>query len=326
MMSAPIKSPEWERAADAARKAGRVLVVSHMQPDGDAIGSAMALAHLLSGPDRTVVVAIDDPVPPLLNWLPGVADLVRDPGTGPWDLMISADASDESRTGQSGAAGRANSATVINLDHHASNTGFGDIQLVKPDAVSTTEVIMHWLPYLGAELTRDMAQLLLVGLVTDTLCFRTPNVTAETLVLAQELMNIGASLSDIVQRTLDHRPLAALNVWRSALQCVHYEDGLIYAAITREDLAMYGLSQPDDSGLIDVLAQTGEARIAVLFKQWPDGRVEIQMRSRPGVDVSQVAVALGGGGHKQAAGASIHAPLDDVISRTVSLLRHTLES
>src|SRR5690606_489941 len=123
--------------------------------------------------------------------------------SGEWDLMISVDASDEERTGQVGVYGRGHSQKVINLDHHATNTMFGDIYLVMPTAVSATEVVFHWLNHIGHAITIEVAVPLLTGLVTDTLGFRTSNVTSDTLGIAMKLMAVGASLHEITARTLD---------------------------------------------------------------------------------------------------------------------------
>ena len=130
------KAPQWEEASKAVREADTILIATHVRPDGDAIGSAMGLANALSQIGKKVTVVDDDPVPHFLKWLPNADTIVNTLDSGSWDVMISTDASDADRSGKVGAYGQANSKIVINLDHHETNTYFGDIFLVVPSAAS----------------------------------------------------------------------------------------------------------------------------------------------------------------------------------------------
>jgi phosphoesterase RecJ-like protein len=266
--------------------------------------------------------AVDEGVPDFFKFLPGAQTVHPILTSGAWDVMISLDASDEVRTGLCGEYGRANSQRVINLDHHATNTYFGDLQLVLPTAVSATEVVYHWLRAVDFPLTRDVAVPLLTGLVTDTLGFRTSNVRPETLAIAQALMQAGASLTEITARTLDNRSILQVNLWKYALASVAMYDGAVVAAqITQDDLKRSGLLDVTDGGLVGFLAKVNEAMIAAVFKETPEGRVEISLRAKPGFDVSEVALSLGGGGHRQAAGATIDGPLESARARVIPLLQ-----
>jgi phosphoesterase RecJ-like protein len=220
-----------------------------------------------------------------------------------------------------GAFGRSRSQQVINLDHHATNTLFGDIHLVMPETVSATEVIFHWLRHMQQPFSQDIAVPLLTGLLTDTLGFRTNNVTAETLWLATTLMEAGANLNDITMRTLDSKPFRMLELWKHALTSVMLDQAVIAANVTQADLSAVHVDDVTDGGLVSLLNQVNEARVAVVFKELPDGKVEISLRSKPGYDVSQVAFAVGGGGHKQASGATIDGPLDAARARILPMLQ-----
>ncbi|MCA9913358.1 MAG: DHH family phosphoesterase, partial [Anaerolineae bacterium] len=210
-------SPQWDAATEAIRTAQKILVVSHVSPDGDAIGSSLGLANALQQMGKDVTVANDDGVPPFLRWLPGAEDIVTEVTSGEFDLMISTDSSDEIRTGKVGAYGRAHSAKVINLDHHPTNTFFGDIYLVVPTTVSATEIVFDWWQHAGIEIHREIAIPLLTGLVTDTNGFRVSAVTARTLQIAQALMQYGASLTEVTARTLHTMTYDEFILWKQIL-------------------------------------------------------------------------------------------------------------
>jgi bifunctional oligoribonuclease and PAP phosphatase NrnA len=317
---------DWAQATAAVDAAQKVLIVTHVSPDGDAIGSLLGLGNALRGRGKPVTCAVDDGVPGFVEFLPGAATVADELKSGSWDLMISVDSSDEERTGNAGAYGRAHSTQVINLDHHATNTFFGDIYLVMPEAVSATEVIYRWLIHMEQPLTLEIAAPLLAGLVTDTLGFRTSAVTADTLRIAMELMAAGASLPDITARTLDSKPYRMIELWKHALPSVALYGQVIAATISQDNLRQAGLDDVTDGGLVSFLNTVNEARVAVVFKELADGRVEISLRSKPGYDVAQVAFSVGGGGHRQAAGATIDGPLEAARQRILDLLQPVVAS
>lgn len=316
------KTINWAAATQAVNQAENILIVTHVSPDGDAFGSMLALATALRNEGKRVDCAVDGGPMEFVSFLSGY-DLIKDKLTeGQWDLMVSVDASDEERTGNVGVYGRQNSRRVINLDHHKTNTGFGDIHVVDEDAVSATEVVYRWLRWMGRRITPDVAQPLLTGLVTDTLGFRTSNVTAETLGIAKYLIEAGASLTQITERTLDNRSYQVVSLWKQALTSVKlHEGGIIVAQVTQDDIKKAGLGDMTDGGLVGFLIKVNEAMIALILKENSDGRVEISLRSKPGYDVSGVALELGGGGHAQAAGATIDGPLDAAQKRIMPLLK-----
>jgi phosphoesterase RecJ-like protein len=317
------KTTNWDDAERAVLTAETILIVSHLSPDGDAVGSLLGIANALRALGKTIVSALDDSVPDILRFLPN-SDTVQTTLTdGDWDLMISVDSSDEERTGKCGAYGRLHSKTVINIDHHATNVMFGNIHLVDPTAVSATEVIFQLLKTMNFKFSPEVATPLLTGLVTDTLGFRTNNVKPDTLLIAHELMGYGASLTEITARTLGNKSFLVVNLWKYALATVQlHEGGVISAEITQESLKRAGLNDLTDSGLVGFLVKVNEAMISVVFKETIDGRIEISLRSKPGFDVSAVALSLGGGGHQQASGATIDGPMESAKKRVLPLLRN----
>ncbi len=312
-------------AASAALRAARsILIVTHVKPDGDAIGSLLGLGNALRPAGREVYCAVDGGVPDFLRFLPGAQEVRAGLQDISADLLISVDADREDRAGEVGALGLTRCNSVINLDHHVSNTGFGDIQLVMPAAVSSTEVVFYWLQELSLPLTLDVALPLLTGLVTDTLGFRTSNVTPQTLRVALELVEAGVSLYDIMARTLESRPWRDLLLWRRGLQSLTMADGVVSAQISAEDSALAGTGPGEDGGLVNQMRATNEARIAVVFRELGDGQVSLSIRSKPPYDVAGVAQELGGGGHAQAAGATIAGPLAAAQARVLPLLREAV--
>lgn len=316
----------WIGAGQLLNSAKTILVVTHVKPDGDALGSLLGLTQALREQGKTVDAAVDGGVPEFAAFLTESNTVLDKLNSGAWDLMISVDASDEERYGTTGAYGRTHSKALLNIDHHPTNPLFGEATLVDTDAVSTTEVIYEWLLRLGYPISKPVAVALLTGLVTDTLSFSTSNVKPATLGIAQQLMIAGASLSEINARTLDSRPYAVIKLWGETLPSVELDGLVISATIRQADLQRAGLREVTNSGgLVQLLINVNEAMIAVLFKEQPDGRVEMSMRSKPGYDVAGVALALGGGGHKQAAGATIVGPLDDARARVLPMLQEAAQ-
>ena len=316
--------PDFAAASAALRAARSILIVTHVKPDGDAIGSLLGLGNALRPAGREVYCAVDGGVPDFLRFLPGAQEVRAELQDISADLLVSVDADREDRAGEVGVLGLSRCNSVINLDHHVSNTGFGDIQLVMPTAASSTEVVFYWLQKLSLPLTLDVAQPLLTGLVTDTLGFRTSNVTPQTLRVALELIEAGVSLYDIMARTLESRPYRDLLLWRRGLQSLSKEDGVVWAQISAEDSALAGTRPGEDGDLVNQMRATDEARIAVVFRELEDGQVSLSIRSKPPYDVASVALELGGGGHAQAAGATIAGPLAAAQARVLPLLREAV--
>lgn len=309
---------QWNEAYQAVQQAQRILVVTHISPDGDAIGSMLGTANALRAIGKSVDTAVDEGVPPFLAFLPQSQHIMAELNSGQWDLMISVDASDEQRTGAVGAYGRANSTQVINLDHHATNTGFGNLHLIDPQAVSATQIVYEWFAWCGFPITYEVAVPLLTGLVTDTLGFRISGVTPRTLEIAQALMQAGASLPEITARALDTMTYNGLRLWALALNRATLENGVMYASLTRDDYVLAGTD--DEAGLSGFLVRVQEAKISAVFNEQPDGKINVSMRAKKGYDVAQVALMFGGGGHKPAAGATIDGTLEQVRAQVLAAL------
>lgn len=301
-------------------EAQRILLICHVNPDGDAIGSLLGMGWALRKMGKQCVLACSDPVPPTYHYLPGSETVTSEP-QGSFDLVITLDASDLRRVGPVYTSLDLSGVPIINIDHHITNVGFGTVNLVDPQATSTAEVVLALLRRLGVELDQTIATCLLNGIVTDTRGFSTPNTTRRAMEAAITLMDAGAPLAKVTDQVFNRRPLAEVRLWAEALRTVRLEGPIIWAEITPAMRLACGFTDSGDAGLANFLITANEADIAVVFNQQADGKIDVGMRAVPGVDVSAVALEFGGGGHPQAAGFSINGSLPEVRERVIAALK-----
>lgn len=312
------------RLAGLIRSATRLLAFCHVNPDGDAVGSLLGLGHVLDAlPDRRSVHLIcQDPVPEELHFLPGIERIANKAPAGfDADLVVCVDASDPARLGKVFAELDVSSQTpVVVIDHHVTNLHFGAHNYVAPESASTSQLIVSLADELGLELTQALAFPLMVGLVTDTLGFRTSNVTSAELSCGVRLMDAGVDLADIAQRTLLCKPLNQMRLWGEAFVKAVLVDGVVWVEVTGEMRRRAGILDEDDGGLVSQLIMAAEARVAAVFNELKDGRIEVDLRARPPHNVATVALSLGGGGHPQASGCILAGPLSAARERVLPLL------
>jgi bifunctional oligoribonuclease and PAP phosphatase NrnA len=286
--------------------AGRIWLGTHVDPDGDAIGSMLGLARVLAAQGKDVVTACQDPVPPEVTFLPG-ADAVTTLGPAPGALIVALDAADRKRLGRLlGDETPANPAIVI--DHHVTNPGYGEVNLIDAGAASTAELVLELCEAMDAPIDAGTATCLLAGIVSDTLGFRTSNTTAVTLDRARRLMDRGASLPEIAARVFD-RPLATLRLVARAIERLETRGPVALTTLRLVDFAEFGAGPSDVRGITMLLSAAAEPRVLAVLRERDDGRVDVSLRSKAGVDLIPVARALGGGGHPQAAGALVAGPI-----------------
>ncbi|MFQ5340080.1 MAG: bifunctional oligoribonuclease/PAP phosphatase NrnA [Anaerolineae bacterium] len=306
--------------AQHIREAKRIYLGTHIDPDGDAIGSLLGMAWMLREAGKSVTPACADPVPAAYAFLPGSDTVTSRPPTTE-DLIISLDAGSLDRLGDLYVADQFARRPVVNVDHHVTNTQFGDVVLLDPDAAATSEILYLLFDWLDMPLTLDAATCLLTGIVTDTRSFRTSNTTSRVLQVAALLMQAGAPLTNIAQQVYEAKPLASLCLLGAVLHAIQRTDRIIWSQITEEMTQQCDARPEDASDIINLLNSTREADMAILFREDADGSVDVSFRSKPGVDVSEVAVALGGGGHPQAAGCRLAGPLPEMRDLVLSTVR-----
>ena len=313
-----------EELIQYVRQAREILVVSHIAPDGDAVGSVLGIGALLRQIGKSVVLAMQDPVPDSLTYLPMSGSITNDP-YGSFDLVVGLDASSPDRFGNVYREEYASLPLVV-IDHHITNTNFGTVNWVEPRAVATAELIFDLVNTMKARWTVEMALPLLNGLVTDTLCFRTPNVVPRTLEVAADLMKAGASLPLVTENALSRKPLAVVRLWARTLPTVDLRGKIIYAEVPYQVRQSVGDTEGDSGGLVNFLISVKEAEVGVLFTEREPETVDVSMRSRRGVDVSQVAFQMGGGGHPQAAGCTLKGRLLEVREAVLNALVESLQA
>ena len=319
-------TPDWSTAVEAVHQSTSVLLIAHVTPDADALGSALALGLGIKSLGKSVAVSVGEPgftVPESLSFLSGVQLVVAPEHVGQPDLVISCDTSSDERLGTLADVLR-NAPSSIAIDHHASFTGFGDIHLVDPQAAATAELALGLLDRLDVELTKDIASCLYAGLVTDTGSFKFQGASGDTLRIGARLYDVGIDHSRLARLLFDDEPFDAIRMMGLALQNAVLVPqavsgrGLVYTAISKEERG--SLPEIAMERAIDVLRRTSEAEVAVIFKQGDDGIWKGSMRSKSLINVGKVATLLGGGGHRFAAGYTGTDNLDDMISELVSTL------
>nr|WP_199523981.1 bifunctional oligoribonuclease/PAP phosphatase NrnA [Micromonospora craterilacus] len=318
---------DWVAAVAAVRQLppdGRVLLICHVNPDGDALGSMLGFGLGLRrlGVRRLQATFPGPPeVPEPFRGLPGLDLLVPATDADPQpDLVICFDAASDSRLGEL-ADRLTGSATALVLDHHASNGGFGDVNLVDPAAAATSVVAEELLARLGVTLDAGIAECLYVALSTDTGSFRFDATTPAVHEMAARLLATGIRPGDISRRVFDSRPFGAVRLFGEVLGRARLEPaaaaghGLVWTYATLDDLARHDQRPYVLEALIDPVRCTAEADVSCVIKQTGPADWAVSLRSKGAVDVSRVAVALGGGGHRLAAGFTGRGTVDEVVDR-----------
>jgi phosphoesterase RecJ-like protein len=310
-----------DQIAEQFRSSQRALVTTHIHPDGDAIGSLLGIGLALQELGKEVQMVLNDGIPSNLKFLPG-CDQIRSRPEGIQDLVLVVDCSDMDRIGNA-----LNGVVTpdINIDHHATNLNFARYNLVDTHAVATTEIIADLLSDLGVPLSQPSATALMVGLITDTIGFRTAGMTPKVLRLAANLMDLGVDLPDLYRRTLVSRSFEAVQMWGVGLSKLERDERMAWTTLTLSDRQSVHYSGRDDADLINLLTIIDGIDIALIFLEQTNGIVKVSWRAQPGFDVSRVAVGFGGGGHPAASGAEIQGTLQDVLAAVLNRTRPLLE-
>jgi bifunctional oligoribonuclease and PAP phosphatase NrnA len=320
------------KVASLLAGAAEVCLACHVRPDADALGSMLALAHALRAPGRRpqrVIASFGDQpfeVPEILRFLPGLG-LLSPPQDYPArpELMITFDAGSIDRLGVlAGHASRADQLIVI--DHHASNTRFGTVNLIDPAAAATAILVLGLVDAAGVGLTRDIALGLYAGLVADTGSFKYSATTPAVHEAAARLLGTGIEPGMVARELWDRAPFGYLGLLSAVLGRAVLEpdaaggSGLVWTTVTRADRAAHGLSLDAVESVIDVLRRTDEAEVAIVLKQSEDGLWQASARSKGKVDVGRACSRLGGGGHRNAAGVTLAGRAEEAIAQLRGLL------
>jgi len=311
-----------EAAVEALRGATRVTAICHENPDADTIGAAVAVARLagLLGKEAEIVSA--DRPPPMFDFLIGIDGVVPRPHLEP-DLAVICDAATMERVGRVAVdqADWLSRARILNIDHHVSNTGFGDINLVDPHAAATCEVLAGLVSALGVELDAELATALLTGIIRDSHGFSDPSTSGDTLRIAADLVERGAPLAFLHQRILADLPFRTMALWGQMLGTLGQAAGgrIVHATLRPEMLAATGTEQHDADGLVEFLARSRDGEVTILARDLGETGTRISVRSVAPVDATRIAAAFGGGGHARRAGCSVPLPVEAALARVVEV-------
>ncbi len=296
---------EIKKIKSLLHEAQNIMIVSHIRPDGDAIGSLVGMGLALQAGGKNMQLVLKDPIPARYKFLTGSNMIISSPKDN-FDLSITLDCSDLNRLGEFFNERQPD----INIDHHITNEYFARENLVIPEAVATSAILAETLPEWGFPLNTESASALTMGLLTDTNGFRIPNIEPDTLRLAASLMEQGADLPEIYHKSLVNQSLQTSKLWGLALSKLKNENGLVWTNITIQDRVQSGYSGRDDAEITNFLTSVEGCRVTILFNEQSQEKVKVSWRSRNHLDVAKLAQHYGGGGHPNAAGAEIAKSLD----------------
>ena len=328
MSSDPI-SARLDVAARVLRAAARPTLFCHRSPDGDTVGAALGLARALRHLGQEPAVVCSDPLPPSLHFLPGSDTIAAAVPADP-DLLVTVDISDPGLLGglrddlERLRPGR----TLLNIDHHASDTEYGDVNLVDTTAASTAEIVYDLMAVLPAPIDRDTAVLLLTGIINDTHSFQNANSTPRALTTAAALVAAGADAAVVSYNLLlRRRPQAAL-LWGRTLATLQLDDaGRVASAVaTRELVDECGAEISDLDGVVEFLRSIDGVDLAFLLKGMPDGHFKASVRTTARVDAVELTAAFGGGGHRRAAGCDLPGPTEAARAALLARYHELVES
>jgi phosphoesterase RecJ-like protein len=302
------------------QSANSFLIVSHIRPDGDAVGSLLGLGLALQEAGKTVQMVLADGTPASFKHLPGVAQITRK-AQAVCDAAVVLDASDLQRTG-----GVLNDRIPdLNIDHHITNLNFARINFVAPEVEATSAILAENLPAWGLQINESVAKALLTGVVSDTIGFRTSNVRSRTLRLAADLMDKGANLSELYNRALIRRSYEAARLWGKGLEQLERENRLVWTTLTLGDRQKSSYPGNDDADLVNILSSIDDSDVCIIFVEQKNNHVKVSWRAQAGWDVSQLALSFGGGGHPAAAGADIAGSLSEVQQKVLTATRQFIQ-
>jgi phosphoesterase RecJ-like protein len=296
----------------------RFVLTSHARPDGDGVGSVLACREIVRALGREAEVILHDPVPRNYRSLPLAGTILRaDSVDDSFDAAVLLECDSLSRTRLAGLQGK----FLINIDHHNSGQPFGHVNWIEPQAIAVAELVYRLAREAGVAITPPMATCLYTALVADTGSFMFEGTNEETFALAQELVRCGAEPARVARSLYFSHSTAKVRLLGAALSQLHREGDLAWIWVTQEQMDRCGAIEEDCEGLVNYALAIQGVEVAVFFRELPEGRFRVSLRSKGRVDVSRVTERLGGGGHRCASGCAVDGPLATAIAGIVDLFR-----
>jgi phosphoesterase RecJ-like protein len=322
-LATQLNPTQVQQAMSFITPAQRIALLAHEHPDGDCLGAALGFAQILHQLGKICVPVCADPVPRSFSFLPGAETLQTTLLDEQFDLVIALDAGELSRYGAIYTNHKAflDQATIINIDHHISSSGCGQVNIIEPAAASTTELVTLFQQQAALPLTRDAAICLLTGLITDTGSFQYSSTTPRTMLVGALLLQAGAVAEHIVKPLFRTQPLAQLRFQAAAINNIQTSaDGrIIWSYATKETLLAVGATPDMDDNASGMLRDVEGVQVAAFFKSYDDpNETRVSLRSNEPYNVAAVCMGLGGGGHPRAAGATIKQPLQKAMALVIA--------
>ncbi|MBE3557922.1 MAG: bifunctional oligoribonuclease/PAP phosphatase NrnA [Ktedonobacteraceae bacterium] len=318
-----------EQAMTLITPAQRIALLAHEHPDGDCLGSALGLAHILCQTGKYCVPACADPAPAAFSFLPGLPMLQTSLGDENFDLVIALDAGELERFGSLYQQHRTflERIPIINIDHHVSSQGCGQVNIIETSAAATAELLVLFQQQAGLPLSRDAAICLLTGMITDTGSFQYTSTTARTMEAAAVLLRAGAVAETIVRPIYRVRSLTSARFEAAIINNAHTacNGRLIWSYATSETLAATGADASIDGNFSGMLRDIEGVQIAAFFKNYGEPQqTRLSLRTEAPYNAAEICMRFGGGGHARAAGATINLPLEEAMRVVIMALEQEL--
>lgn len=326
VLSAPSRTKRkgiLKEIAETVRRGKKFLIASHENPEGDAIGSILALGWALRQLGKKVTIFNSDPVPDILAFLPGAEEIVRrPPKNARFDAAFALDCGDRKRLGEAFPE-RKRIGRLINVDHHGSNTQFGDVNLVDPRASSAAEMVFDLIREMSVKISLPISENIYTGILTDTGSFHYSNTTAKTFAVARECVLAGAEPWKIAEKAYENQPVARLRLLPLVLKTLKLEEGgrVSSVVVTRRMLARAGAVPALTEDFINFPRSVKGTEVALLFREVGPKKYRVSFRSRGKIDVSLVSRVFQGGGHPNAAGCTVAGSLREVRAKVLKQVR-----
>lgn len=306
------------------------VLLSHVRPDGDAIGSQIGLGFALKAAGKSVRLINEDGLPENLDFLPG-SEAIETPPAEPLDIeiAIALDTATKPRLGDRALHAASKAKLWLNIDHHISNPAYGDINLIDSSSPATGQIVYELIRTLDLPLPAESRDAIYVAVSTDTGSFQYPSTTAKTYEMAADLIRRGLDVGDLNCKTYDNHPFRRVELMRALLNTLALTaSGRVASWELRDDTrATLSLRPEDSEGLIDIIRAIRGVIVAVFFEELPDGKIRISMRSKDSrIDVCAIASEFGGGGHSLAAGIRMAGPIEDARRKVLAAIDRNIES
>lgn len=318
---------DLQAAARMIGEAGRILFFLHVSPDGDSIGSTLGMVHALRREGKQAIIVGVDPVPRIYQFLPGWDTLFVpwQQVEGEWDLACFLDCGDAERVGAAAPIIKKAKRT-LNVDHHSTNTCYGEYNYLDFRAAAVGELAYLLLRELNLPIDETIASCLYTSIVADTGGFKYDSTAPGTHRIAAELIEAGAKPYEVASALFENESQARLALMAQALATLQVDPGgkIAWMTVTREMLARTGAGDEEVEGLVNYARSVTGVEVGLLFKEAPDGRIRVGLRSRRQVDVGAIAVQFGGGGHARASGCGLDAPMAEAQSKLLNAIKAVL--